>query len=221
MAKPALKSLIAATAGATVVGLVGQVQPAKAALLTYDFTVTINQGAYAGSYKGFFSFDDSKLVPCTTSTTGQLCATPKRSNLKLSFNFLGVNYNETSDRDYFDYDFELPAVYYYPDNPKQNLDPFLLSLIVIPPTSNVSFAVLGYAFFMNFNEYPNVNNPAQRVGSVSYSLRRPEPQPTPTNPPGPPPGGGGSAAVPEPSEIAGSVFALGFVGLFLKLRRKK
>ncbi|MBF2029776.1 MAG: PEP-CTERM sorting domain-containing protein [Oscillatoriales cyanobacterium C42_A2020_001] len=219
MARPALKSLIAAAAGVTALVVAVEASPVEAAILNYAFEVTIDQGPYAGGiYRGNFKFDDSKLVRCS-SASPRLCATPAQSALTLSFTFLNQTYNEQSDADYFTSGQSFPAVYYYPERENTTLSPYVLSLIVLPPTSPISFSILGDFFFMGFLGIGDADDPTKKAGKVSYTL-------LPDKPPGETPCERDPAscegeAVPEPSEIAGSAVALGLMGLFWRSRRRK
>lgn len=221
MARPALKSLFAAVVGATALVAAVEVSPVKAAILNYAFEVTVDQGPYAGGiYRGNFKFDNSNLVRCSPAST-RFCATPAQNALTLSFTFLGQTYNEQSDADYLTSGQSFPSVYFYPERVNTTLSPYVLSFIVLPPTSPVSFSILGDYFFTGFSGIGDANDPAKLSGKVSYTL-------LPDNkPPGelPPcqvdPKFCEGEAVPEPSEIAGSAVALGLMGLVWRSRRRK
>jgi hypothetical protein len=183
---------------------------ADAATLTYDMTVDVTQGQYQGTYQGSFSYDAiNPLQPCQDGTSGT-CATVQQNKLSVLFNFLGKIYSEKQD---IDYDSGFPAVYF------QNNTLTGLSFVVVPPTSNISFSILGRSFYMGFETYPDPLTKQGLVGTVSYKLKQFPPAPAPA--PAPiPPCSGNCESIPEPSEIAGSALAIALIGLGLKLRRK-
>lgn len=241
MATPALKSLLGAIAGATALSLV-TASTAQAAVLNYAFEVKIDQGPYTGIHRGSFRFDDAKLAPCFTMP-GNNCATPGDSGLSIVFNFLGNTYTQESDADYSGGreiqnpqdpagppviipPFKFASVYYFPEQEAKGRNPFLLSLLVMDPESETNFAILGSKFSLGFSKYDDPNNiddaddPNYAVGKVTYTrlpgLPPEEPSPCQLDPDSCNP-----AAVPEPSEIAGSVAAVGLLGLVWRVRRKR
>ncbi|MDX2240157.1 MAG: hypothetical protein NW224_05690 [Leptolyngbyaceae cyanobacterium bins.302] len=235
MATPALKSLLGAIAGATALSLVSATTT-QAAVLNFAFEVKIDQGPYSGTHKGSFRFDDTKLAPCFT-VPSQNCATPGDSGLSITFNFMGNTYTHESDVDYNGGrevedpqnptgprvvmpPFKFASVYYYPDQEKKGLNPYLLSLLVMAPTSDVNFAILGNSFRIGFPTYGDAGNSAFDLGKITYS-RLPGTQPGDPSPCQLDPDSCNPAAVPEPSEIAGSVVAVGLVGLFWRFRRRR
>ena len=199
-------SLLGTLAGVTaftVASTVG-IDPAQAAILNYGFTVSIDQGPYAGTHRGSFRFDTTGMEPCVTNPS-RLCATPNSGLLSLQFTFMGNHYDLSSDIDYTNPTSKFPAVYHYPERATSAFSPYVLSLIVMPPkTTTPSFSILGDYFFMGFNRVADAANPERIVGQVSYSRL---------------PGGGAGpipceqtgtcqpAAVPEPGEIAGTAIA--------------
>lgn len=223
MASLALKSLIGATASITALGFGGFNTVAEAAVLNYAFEVRIDQGIYRGLHRGAFQFDNSKMTACLTDPTFQ-CATPGNGDLALSFNFLNNTYTQVDDVDYTGISSQFPAIYYDPDLERRGLNPYLLSLIVLPPRANPSFSIIGNRFFLGFNSIGEAANSANEVGTVSY-IRLPDRPPAPLPPP-PDPCASSSdqcqvEAVPEPAEIAGSVVAVGLLSLFWRSRRRK
>ncbi len=220
--KSALTTLLPAIAGVVALGLTADIKPATAAVITYDFTVDVTTGQYLGKYDGQFSFDTSNpLLPCPG--TDITCATPAQNGLKVSFNFLGTTFTTQDDIGFTQ---GFPAAYFFPES---TTIPYSLSFIVAPPTSSVSFAVLGGDFYVNFPRFPTVGDSTQDVGTVAYTLVVPTPPPVypppappPEEPPSPACGTDGCAtAVPEPSEVAGSVVAMGILGAVWRLRRKR
>lgn len=239
MVKPVLKSLIGAIAGATALSLL-TTTTAQAAMFNFAFEVKIDHGPHIGSHRGSFQFEQSRLVSCLYSPN-LLCATPTDSALSLSFNFLGNTYSEKDDFHYEAENAKFAAVYYFAsrETVSQELrhlySPYVLSLIVLSPQAEESFAILGDHFFMGFSSLADAANPARYAGRLSY-FQLPDlapevpddplkpPSVRPPKPSDPPPcvtGTCSSAAVPEPTEIAGSVVAAGLLGLFWKLRRKR
>ncbi len=234
MAKPALKSLLGTIAGATVLTLV-EIGAAEAAVLNYTFEVKIDQGPYAGVHKGSFKFDDAKLVPCVSSP-GYNCATPGNSGLSLLFNFMGNTYTEKSDVDYSGGrlitnsqgevvkipPLQFSALYYIPSLEKAGLNPYLLSLVVMPANSQTSFALVGYDFRAGFGTYEQANSPDFNVlgAKVSY-FRLPKSSPGEPSPCQLSPDSCNPAGVPEPGELAGSAVAAGLLTLLWRSRRKK
>jgi len=231
MARSALKPLLGAIVGATALTFVSPAD-AEAAVLRYGFDVTINQGTNADStYQGTFEFDDSKLVPCVTSPN-DLCATPGDNALKVVFDFMGKRYTEKSDVDYNGRpELRIPplkfaSLYFIPTLKDQGLEPYVLSLLVMAPETQTNFAILGQVFSFGFPKYSDPNqvstaeDPNFWVGSVKYT-RVPELPPEYPSPCQTDPDSCNPAAVPEPSEIAGSVVAVGLLGIFWRSRRKK
>ncbi|MGA7932936.1 MAG: PEP-CTERM sorting domain-containing protein [Kovacikia sp.] len=202
-----LTSSIAIALSATALCLTGNAESAQAFNITYDFTVNITSGTYSGnSYKGTFSYDNSSLTG-----TGLESVSPTQGNLGIRFNFLHTSYTQQQDRDAT---LDFPRVYF------QNGTLLGLSYLVVPPTANPGF------FFVPEN-VPNLvagfylgNTDAYNgtlAGSVTYNL-----QLSPGPSPGPGPCTSSSCPpVPEPSEIAGSLLAIGLLGLGLKLRKKQ
>lgn len=228
-----LKTVSAIAAGAISLGSLTS-KPAQAVTLTYEMTVDVTQGNYQGTYQGSFSYDNSNpLQPCQNSAAFT-CATVKQNKLSILFNFLGKTYSEKQD---LDYELGFPAVYF------QNNALVGVSFIVIPPTSDISFSILGKDFYIGFETYPDNETQQGKVGTVSYKLKQlpptpppaptptptpppaptPPPTPTPTPPPAPTPPPSCSErceSIPEPSEMAGSALAIALLGLGLKLRPK-
>ncbi|UBF27428.1 hypothetical protein K9N68_05630 [Kovacikia minuta CCNUW1] len=207
MPKVTLKNLFASTAGIVALHLTVNTQPAQTFSLTYNFTVNITTGTYAGnSYTGAFSYDNSNLTG-----SGLEFVSPTQGNLGVLFNFLNRTYTQAQDRDAVS---GFPRVYF------RNGNLLGLSFLVVPPTANPGF------FFVP-DETPGFNSGfylgstdttyGQRVGSIAYAL-----QPDPDPGPGPNPCGNNSCpAVPEPTEIAGSLLALSLLVLRAKLGRKR
>lgn len=223
MARPALNPLALTAVSIAAIGCVTSGAPAQAATITYDFTVDITTGNTVGTYTGNFSFDldpnTNSLQPCSPNSD-LLCAFADRHGVKITFNFPGHPdnrpYNETDDLDNGLGAF--PAVYFTQQNTLVGL-----GLIVAPPKSNLSFALLGTEFYQGFAGYPDPATQANKVGSITYRLRQT---------PGPGPGPGDDrcerdpdscnpAAVPEPSAVAGSAIAIGVFGSWRFWRRRR
>lgn len=206
-----LKAMGAIAAGTIPLGYLTS-NSAEAATLTYEMIVDVTQGDYQGTYQGNFSYDASNpLQPCQDNSSFT-CATVKQNKLSVLFNFLGKIYSEKQD---VDYELGFPAVYFN-DNALTGL-----SFVVTPPTSDISFSILGKSFYMGFAVYPDPLTKQGLVGSVSYKLKPQLPQ-FPQFPPAPPPPcSENCVGIPEPSEIAGSAFAIALLGLGLKLRRNR
>ncbi len=200
---------------------------ADAATLTYEMTVDVAQGNYQGTYKGSFSYDNSNPLPLCQDSPAFTCATVQQNKLSVLFNFLGKAYSEKQD---LDYELGFPAVYF------QNNALVGLSFVVIPPTSDISFSILGKSFYTGFATYPDTVTQQGLVGSVAYRFKQQPPAPIPAPAPIPIPAPipapipelepepvspcpENCEGVPEPSEVAGSAFAIALLGLGLKLRR--
>lgn len=223
MVTPGLKTWIGAIAGATAIGLMHPIT-AQAAIFNFAFRVTVDQGPYQGVHTGTFRFDNTRMIDCPNLPNYQ-CATPRASNLSLTFNFMGTTYTQESDVDFRNETAQFPAVYYYPErealppvsgNP---FSPYVLSLIVMPPQTNQSFAILGDSFFTGFNAV-HLADKVPVTGRVSY-FQLPNSSPGTPSPCQIDPDSCQGAAVPEPSEIAGTAIAIGALGLFWRLRRQK
>lgn len=220
MARSASTSLLTTLAGVTALTLTSAtgIESAQAAVLRYGFTVSIDQGAYAGVHGGNFRVETNQLEDCLTNSSRR-CATPNSGLLALSFNFMGRTYDLSSDIDYTGEASKFPAIYYYPERLNSVLSPYVLSLIVMPPkTTTPSFSILGDYFFMGFNRISDAANPDRITGRVSYFQL---------------PGSGGgtlpcqkpgecqSAGVPEPGEIAGTAIAgVVLMGIWRSRRRR-
>lgn len=196
---------------------------ADAATLNYEMTVDVAQGSYQGTHKGSFSYDNSNPLQLCQDSAAFTCATVQQNKLSVLFNFLGKAYSEKQD---LDYELGFPTVYF------QNNALVGLSLVIIPPTSDISFSILGKSFYSGFATYPDTVTQQGLVGSVSYRLKQQPPVPIPAPAPAPIPSPipelepepvspcpENCEGVPEPSEMAGSAFAIALLGLGLKLRR--
>ncbi len=200
MIKATLPTLLASAVGATALGLAVQTEPAQAFRVTYDFAISIPTGNYAGTHRGSFSYDDTGLTG-----KGREIVNPSNNGLTVLFNFLGRIYTERNDSDFFNTQNQFPKVAF------QDGRLLGLSFLVIPPTANP-----GFMFISEGSRVPGQPDPKAGfyIGSTpstygtwfanaNYTLVSEN-----------------SAAVPEPSEIAGSLLALGLLGVGLKLRRK-
>lgn len=211
MVKPALKSLIGATVGATALSLMS-VSTAQAAMLNFSFNVRIDNGLNQGNHTGTFRFDRSRMVTCPVEGGSALCATPAAGGLSVLFNFMGRQYTHVDDVDYRTRNY--PAVYYFP-----NLDIYYLSFIFLAPDPKNSFSILGREFYTNFSTVSK-DDKGDLVGAVSY-FRLPSPNPGNPSPCQQDPSSCQGAAVPEPTEIGGAVVAAGALGWLWRSRRKK
>lgn len=203
---PVSKALISTAAGiAATIGVLTS-EPALGATVTYDFVVDVYEGAYIGKYNGSFSYDGSTaLIPCLSGGVLASCATTTDNNLTVQFNFLGNTYTEKQE-----YDIGYPRVFFPLSATSGGL-----SFLVVSPSAPVGFFFVGNTFQIGNTEGDNPYDGVE-VGKVNYTLRPPDPQPEP-----PPPDDGGAVAVPEPSEVAGSVLALGLLGIGWYWRRSK
>ncbi len=217
MIKSVLTKTLATVAGTTALSFIVATNPAQAARITYNFTIDVSTGQYTGTYQGRFSYDDAVLTgknPNSGTPEEELeSVSPSFGELEVSFNFLGVQYTEEDDAAFSSF----PKVYF--DNGQ-----FVgLSFLVTASGSNPGFFIVpkqvkefgkeveekggflvGTTNF-SFGELVSTLITYQRVLGGAGDPEDPE-DPT--------------AAVPEPSEIAGSIFALGLLGLGLKLRKR-
>jgi hypothetical protein len=200
MTKATLHTLLASAVGVTALSLAVQIEPAQAFRVTYDFNLSVPTGSYAGNYQGNFSYDDTGLVG-----KGREIVNPSNNGLTILFNFLGRIYTERNDVDFFNTHNQFPKVAF------QDGRLLGLNFLVTPPNADP-----GFLFISEGATVPGLPDPqpgfyigstatsyGTRVADINYSLVSEN-----------------SAAVPEPSEIAGSLLALGLLGMGLKLRRK-
>ena len=200
MTKATLHTLLASAVGAAALSLAVGAEPAQAFRVTYDFSLSIPTGDYAGTHRGSFSYDDTNLVG-----KGREIVNPTNDNLTVLFNFLGRIYTERDDADFFNTSNQFPKVAF------QDGRLLGLSFLVLPPTADP-----GFLFVSEGSTVPGQPDPqpgfyigstpftfGTRVAEVNYTLVSEN-----------------SAAVPEPSEIAGSLLALGLLGIGLKRRQK-
>jgi hypothetical protein len=194
---------------------------AKAAFLTYDFTVNVTSGGAIGRYDGNFRFDASKPLILCDAVRGFYCANPVDNNLTVQFDFLGKTYTEKDDSGF---NLFPNVVFNSPVINAQSSQDVALSFLVSPPQAD-GFFIFGGDFRMGrgtdlFSEATSVGNVVIRT--LQLPGPQPGPQPGPHPEPVPEPCAGDSCtAVPEPSEIAGSVVALGLLGLVWRSRRKR
>jgi hypothetical protein len=181
------RSHILATTAATVLGsVIAQSNPAQAAIITYDFNVTLNSGPLSGNnYTGFFTYDDSALAGNLDPGDPPIYIPAST----VSFNFDGVNYNQND----FSPGFE-PEIKFIPSF---SSEPFNLSWDYVnpaPPADSVrGFQFLGFLngppgeFFYTY--VPAVDQPGREdnegYGSASFTFRS-------------------SQAIPEPATILGT-----------------
>jgi hypothetical protein len=223
MKQSVLLTLTATLAG-TALAIGGSAQPAAAVNLSYGFTVNIFAGnPYAGTYRGAFTYDydlaNKPLQPCGGAN---FCATPATHGLTVRFPFLGKTYTEQDDLDFLRTNGLFPQVVYDTPTPtvaNGGLRRLALGFAVIPPTANpTGFFIFGEQF--RTGENTDIlfaeDGRVQVVGNVAYSAPM-----FPPAPPPPPPCGDNCAAVPEPSEIAGTVVAVGLLGGVWRLRRRR
>ena len=215
MANSIYQKLAFATVGAVLGLAVMETPSVQAAIITYDFTVTIGSSP-GNSYNGFFSYNDSE----PSGLAGTLFF-PYFAPSDFSFEFLGKTYTENNIRYATRYSLFPPVSYLTFTNPKAVIDENLRRAYYIPggELDQVQFYLTDFStvgigsYFINF--YPNStfsfwlfdrfpqNSISQGGGTVTYSLRT-----TPTPPP---------TSVPEP----GTVFGLSMLGMGWLLRKKK
>lgn len=202
MANAALTTLIGAIGVTAALSSTPAISPAQAATVTYNFEVNVTEGNYLGKYNGNFSFDDSVLT-----RSGDEIITQANGNLSLLFTFLNKTYTIQDELEFPAF----PGVYF------QDGQLYGLSFLVVPPTSDPGFFVLGSEFTVgNRGPASEAYFNGDLVGLVTYWLKPPDP------PPGPKPcqDDASCAAVPEPSDLAGGLVSLSLVGLGLRMRRK-
>ncbi|WP_421656474.1 PEP-CTERM sorting domain-containing protein [Leptothermofonsia sp. ETS-13] len=213
MIKSILTTPLATVVGATALSFMVATNPAQAARITYNFTINVPTGEYTGTYQGNFSYDDAVLTGKNPTPTTLESVSPSFGELEVEFNFLSVQYTEEDDAAFFSF----PKVYF--DNGQ-----FVgLSFLVVASGTNPGFFIVpkqvtefgkeveekggllvGTTNF-SFGELISTLITYQRVLGGAGDPEDPE-DPT--------------AAVPEPSEIAGSLLGLGLLSLGLRLRKR-
>lgn len=217
------KSAIATTVGLVGLSLPLMAQPAHAFFVTYDFDVNVRSGIYAGNYTGSFQFNQSALSagpecndPLNSNTLKCAQAALDKGALTVQFNFLDANLRPKTytERDDIEYSAGFPAVYF-------NLaDEFRgLGFFVAKNASNPGFFILNEKFYVGTTTYDSVGDSTLlKAATVKYRLAEVPPPPDPAEGPRP---NCNTAAVPEPSEVLGSVVALGSLSAAFYLRRRK
>lgn len=217
------KSAIATTVGLVGLSLPLMTQPAHAFFVTYDFDVNVRSGIYAGNYTGSFQFNQSALSagpecndPLNSNTLKCAQAALDKGALTVQFNFLDANLRPKTytERDDIEYSAGFPAVYF-------NLaDEFRgLGFFVAKNASNPGFFILNEKFYVGTTTYDSVGDSTLlKAATVKYRLAEVPPPPDPAEGPRP---NCNTAAVPEPSEVLGSVVALGSLSAAFYLRRRK
>ncbi len=208
------KPIWAAIAGFTTLSFMAVSQPAQAFNVTYSFTVQINsddyktQGLSQGTVEqGYLTYDDAVLTGI-----GNEYVAPLNGNLTLKFNFLNNNYTEKDDLNYGNQSFitDYPA-FLFTDGELVGLDFFVVPSKFQPPQNALSFRVFNDSFFVGGTD--NFNS-GDKVGTVTYSNMPVLPEPSPPST--------GIAAVPEPSEVGGTIVA-SLLGLWAmrKVKQKR
>jgi hypothetical protein len=174
-------------------------KPVQAFSVTYNFTVQITSTAYesqglmnGATEYGSLTYDNANL---TGIGSEYVSATP--GSLTLEFNFLSKLYTEQDDLNYGSdvYFYNYPVAFF------SNGRLLGLDFLVVPSQAQASQDELGFRIFRELfyvGATDNFNS-GTLAGTVTY---------------------GNSAAVPEPSEIGGTILAFSCLGLWF-LRRVK
>ena len=199
MAQTLFKPLWATIAGMVTLGSILANKPVQAFSVTYNFTVQITSTAYksqglmnGATEYGSLTYDNANL---TGIGSEYVSATP--GSLTLEFNFLSKLYTEQDDLNYGSdvYFYNYPVAFF------SNGRLLGLDFLVVPSQAQASQDELGFRIFRELfyvGATDNFNS-GTLAGTVTY---------------------GNSAAVPEPSEIGGTILAFSCLGLWF-LRRVK
>ncbi|MBD2078076.1 hypothetical protein H6F86_30145 [Phormidium sp. FACHB-592] len=199
MAQTLLKPLWATIAGIFTLGSVTVLKPAQAFSVTYNFTVQITSAAYeshglmnGATEYGSLTYDNANL---TGIGSEYVSAAP--GSLTLEFNFLSKLHTQKNDLNYGSdaYLYDYPVAFF------SNGRLLGLDFLVVPSPSQASQDELGFRIFRELfyvGATDNFNS-GTLAGTVTY---------------------GNSAAVPEPSEIGGTILAFSCFSLWF-LRRVK
>ncbi len=204
-----LPAVVSVVSGAIALNLTVHSAPAQAFNISYDFTITVPTGTYAGVYKGNFKYDDAGLAG-----QGSEWVSPRQGNLSVLFNFVHTQFSQIQDRD-FQVDF--PRVSFQ-DGKLLGLDFLVIANPLAPNFPGFRIAAQNDPRGVRAGFHVGVSTSVDDnlVGSVVYTLRAGGASSGGASSGSP----GDAAGVPEPSEIAGSLIALGLAGLGLKYRRK-
>ena len=202
MAQTLLKPLWATIASIVTLGSVIAIKPAQAFSVTYNFTVQITSAAYESQGLMNGTTEYGSLTYDNTNLTGigseYVSAAP--GSLTLEFNFLSKLHTEKNDLNYGSdaYLYDYPVVFF------SNGRLLGLDFLVVPSQAQTSQDELGFRIFRELfyvGATDNYNS-GTLAGTVTY---------------------GNSAAVPEPSEVGGTIIALSALGFGIvkKVRDQK
>lgn len=213
MAPTILKPLWAAIASIATFNVVIAVQPAHAFSVTYNFTVQITNDAYEAqgllngmTEQGSFTYDTDGLTsydPDGLTETRDQYVSASKGNLTLIFRFLNNIYTEKSDLNYGSkrYDPDYPAAL-FTDGKLVGLDFLVAPSQFQPPQNDLGFRIYKDAFYVGAVDN---SNSVTLSGAVTYDLVGATPAPPKPSP--------AAAAVPEPSEVGGTIAALSLLGI--------
>jgi hypothetical protein len=191
MAQTLLKTLWTTIAGIVTLGSVVAIKPAQAFSVTYNFTVQITSAAYErqGLMNGATEYGSLTYDNANLTGIGNEYVSAAAGSLTLEFNFLNKLYTEQDDLNYGSdaYFYQYPVAFF------SNGTLLGLDFLTVPSQAQLSQNELGFRIFRDLfyvGATDNFNS-GTLAGIVTYS---------------------NSAAVPEPSEVGGTIVALSALG---------
>jgi hypothetical protein len=191
MAQTLLKMLWTTIAGIVTLGSVVAIKPAQAFSVTYNFTVQITSAAYErqGLMNGATEYGSLTYDNANLTGIGNEYVSAAAGSLTLEFNFLNKLYTEQDDLNYGSdaYFYQYPVAFF------SNGTLLGLDFLTVPSQAQLSQNELGFRIFRDLfyvGATDNFNS-GTLAGIVTYS---------------------NSAAVPEPSEVGGTIVALSALG---------
>lgn len=202
MAQTLFKPLWATIAGLVTLSSVTVLKPAQAFSITYNFTVQITSAAYeshglmnGATEYGSLTYDDANL---TGIGSEYVSAAP--GSLTLEFNFLSKLHTQKNDLNYGSdvYLYNYPVAF-FSNGRLLGIDFLVVPLPSQPLQDELGFRIFRELFYIGATD--NFNS-GTLAGAVTYH---------------------NSAAVPEPSEVGGTIVALSALGfgIIKKVKEQK